>query len=97
MRHVTFHIQADEPDLVDRVICFSVFDGQFTSDPACVTLKIEATNEHPPVLNATALGEPFIEDSDGVFLLSSLEIIDADHPQLFPMQRAEIRSVSSVY
>ena len=90
LSHVTIDISADEPDIVDRVICYFIFDGQFTSDPVCITVKIRTVNDHVPLLNATALRKPYIEGSDGVQLLDTLDIIDIDHPQLYPMQQATV-------
>lgn len=90
LRNVDFYIGALEPDTIDRTICFFVYDGKHTSDPACVKLKIQAINDNTPSLNATALGEPYVEGTDSILLLESLEVIDDDHPYLFPMQQATV-------
>ena len=90
LRNVDFYIGALEPDTIDRTICFFVYDGIHTSDPACVKLEIQAINDNTPYLNATALGEPYVEGTDNILLLESLEVKDDDHPYLFPMQQATV-------
>ena len=91
LANVMFDITADEPDLTERVICFVVNDGLHLSNPVCVTLTIEPRNDHAPRLSVEHSGEVFVEQSGPVLLLSNVSIIDPDHPQIFPMQQAEVR------
>ena len=87
---VTFSITADEPDLTERIICFMVYDGDHQSNPVCSRLVIEPINDHPPELNVTSTGEVFVEQVGPVRLLSNVSIVDADHPEVFPMQEAQV-------
>lgn len=90
LRQVTFAITAAEPDTVDRTICFFVYDGEHMSTPTCVALKISVINDNTPFLSGTALGELYIEGSNGVVLLERMMIVDDDHPNVFPMQWATV-------
>lgn len=90
LRNVTFFIDSKEPDSSDRIVCFTIFDGIHNSPPACLKLKVLLLNDNEPVFNATALGEAYVEGSDGVRLLTSLNITDDDDPALFLMQGARV-------
>ena len=90
LRNVTFFIDSKEPDSSDRIICFTIYDGIHNSPPACLKLKVLLLNDNRPVFNATALGEAYVEGSDGVRLLTSLNITDDDDPALFLMQGARV-------
>ena len=93
---VTFDITDEEPDLTERVVCFVVFDRdedgdeEFESNTVCSRLTIVPRNDHAPQLNVTASGEVFLEESGPFLLLSNVSIVDPDHPQVFPMQRAKV-------
>uniref|UniRef100_A0A1X7V4J9 Cadherin domain-containing protein n=1 Tax=Amphimedon queenslandica TaxID=400682 RepID=A0A1X7V4J9_AMPQE len=91
LRNVTFFINSTEPDSTNRTICFSIFDGIHHSSAACVVLRIILLNDNPPsIVNATGLGEPYVEGSGGVGLLEALNITDDDDPTLFLMEGASI-------
>ena len=92
LRNVTFFIDSLEPDSSNRTICFTIFDGIHGSTPACVVLRVILLNDNPPsIVNATGLGEAYVEGSGGVGLLENLNITDDDDPTLFYMERARVR------
>ncbi len=87
-------IQNDEPDAIDRVICFTIFDGEQSSDPSCVTLQIILDNDNTPSFSVNATSSNYVEGAEeGLSLLEELEITDPDDEQLFPMQSAEVNLV----
>lgn len=90
LNSVTIEINNVEPDAVDRIVCFTIFDGVQPSDPTCVTLQIMPINDNTPSFSLNATLEDYIEGGEGLYLLEDLEITDADHPDLFPMQNASV-------
>ena len=91
LNNVDFTIQHLEPDPVDRIICYTIFDGEdLSSEPSCITVKIKVINDNTPSFNFTAVGEPYVEEEGVVYLLDTLEITDVDHPEIFPMQSATV-------
>ena len=68
-----------------------VYDGAHQSNPVCSRLVIEPINDHSPELNVTSAGEVFVEQAGPIRLVSNVSIIDADHPEVFPMQQAQVR------
>jgi len=90
LRSITFDIETDEPDLSPRRIMFRIFDGIQWSEPAYVTITIEAINDHAPIVELTPRNESFVEQSDGVGLLDNATLTDRDHPERFNITGAHI-------
>lgn len=89
---VSIVINNTEPDTVDRVLCFTVFDGNQPSDASCMVLRVVPRNDNPPSLQQFAPSSDltYVEDGPGILLLSSLSITDEDHAHVFPMQMAQV-------
>lgn len=62
---------------------FKIFDGIFWSQPAYVTVTIEAINDNPPELSVTPRGDRFIENGGAIDLLGDVVLTDADHNEQF--------------
>lgn len=88
---ISIIIDNSEPDTEDRIICFSIFDGQQPSDPSCVTLKIVPKNDNPPDITLIPYSLSYTENGQAVPLLFNLTITDIDHPHVFPMQMSQVR------
>ena len=87
---MTLVINNAEPDSVDRIVCFSVFDGHYDSDPVCVSVTIGLLNDNSPSLSIIGTNDPYIENSPNVTVLQEVSIMDMDHPNLFLIHSATV-------
>ena len=90
LRGISVVINNIEPDAIDRVICYTIFDGVQSSDPSCVTLQIILDNDNTPSFVFNGTSSNYQEGAEGLLLLEELTITDADDEQYFLMQSAEV-------
>ena len=91
LNSVTFSIENSEPDVKDRIICFTLFDGTQPSDPSCVSLKISSLNDNKPSFSFSPRSNlTYKENEEPIRLIQELNITDNDDPNVFPMQNASV-------
>ena len=74
---------------------FKIFDGDFWSYPAYVTVTIQPINDNAPELSLVAATDvAYTEGEDAVILLTDVTLTDVDHNDVFNLTALHVSQLS---